>query len=232
MRSDPEKILRQTMARFVDQEVIPRAREMDEAASFPRDMFQKLADMGAFTIRYPRKAGMAGGNTALFCIMVEELARGYMSLAAITAMQCLMGTNFLFTHGTDELREEYFYPAMSGDKVASFALTEPDAATDLNNVRTMAEKTDEGWLINGMKTWITNAPVADFFTVLCQTKRGAGLRGLNFFFVPRHFPGVATSKKFDKLGTRSAEISELAFKDVLIPPPWPRTGRWGRWFRR
>lgn len=217
MRSDPEKILRQTMARFVEQEVAPRARELDEAASFPWELFKMLAEMGCFTIRYPKKAGMAGGTTTLFCIMCEELAKGYMSLAAITAMQCLMGTNFLFKFGTDELREEYFYPAMRGEKVASFALTEPEAATDLGNVRTMAEKTDDGWLINGMKTWITNGPVADFFTVLCQTKRGAGVKGLNFFFVPRDTPGVSTSKKFDKLGTRATEISELAFSDVLIP---------------
>ncbi|MFH1135066.1 MAG: acyl-CoA dehydrogenase family protein [Pseudomonadota bacterium] len=217
MRSDPEKILRRTMARFVDREVIPRAREMDEAARFPREIFQKLADMGCFGIRYPKNMGGAGGNTTLFCVMCEELARGYMSLAAITAMQCLMGTNFLFHHGTDELRQKYFIPAMRGEMVASFALTEPEAATDLANVGTFAEKTDRGWLINGLKTWITNGPVADFFTVLCQTKRGAGLRGLNFFFIPRDLPGVSTSKAFDKLGTKSAEISELAFTDVLIP---------------
>ena len=217
MRSNPEKILRQMMARFVDEEVIPKAREMDEKGSFPWEMFQKLADMGAFTIRYPRNKGGGGGNTTLFCIMCEELARGYMSLAAITAMQCLMGTNFLFKHGTDELRETYFHPAMKGEMVASFALTEPEAATDLGSVRTYAERTDDGWLINGMKTWITNAPVANFFTVLCQTKRGAGLRGLNFFFIPRTTPGVSTSPKFEKLGTRATEISELAFTDVLIP---------------
>ncbi|MEW6264367.1 MAG: acyl-CoA dehydrogenase family protein [Thermodesulfobacteriota bacterium] len=217
MRSDPEKILRQIMARFVDQEVIPRAREMDEAASFPRELFKMLADMGAFTIRYPRSAGGGGGNTTLFCVMCEELARGYMSLAAVTAMQCLMGTNFLFKFGSNRLREEYFHPAMRGEMIASFALTEPEAATDLANVRTSAEKKDEGWLINGLKTWITNAPVADFFTVLCQTRRGSGLKGLNFFFVPRKMPGVSVSKKFDKLGTRATEISELAFNDVFVP---------------
>ena len=216
MRSDPQKILRQTMARFVDQEVIPRAREMDEAAVFPREVFKKMADLGCFNIRYPKESGIKSGNTTLFCIMVEEIARGYMGLAAITAMQCLMGTNFLYRHGTDELREKYFKPAMKGELVAAFALTEPEAATDLGNVRTYAERTDDGWLINGMKTWITNAPVADFFTVLCQTKRGAGIKGLNFFFIPRT-EGVRTSPKFDKLGTKAAEIAELSFTDVLIP---------------
>ena len=217
MRSNPEKVLREVMARFVDQEVIPRARELDEAASFPWEIFKKLAKMGVFSIRYPKDRGLGGGNTTLFCIICEELARGYMSLGAITAMQCLMGTNFLYKFGTPEMKEKYFYPAMAGEKVASFALTEPEAATDLGGVRTMAEKTDDGWVINGMKTWITNAPVASFFTVLCQTKRGAGYKGLNFFLIPRDAPGVSTSKKFDKLGTRATEISELAFTDVHIP---------------
>ena len=180
MRSDPQKILRQTMARFVDQEIVPRARQMDEEAKFPREMFKKLADMGVFGIRYPRKQGGAGGNTTLFCIICEEIARGYMSLAAITAMQCLMGTNFLYRHGTPEMKEEYFLPAMRGEKVASFALTEPEAATDLGSVSTLAEKVDGGYLINGMKTWITNAPPGDFYTVLCQTRRGAVSRAWAF----------------------------------------------------
>ena len=223
MRSDPQKILRQTMARFVDQEIVPRARQMDEEAKFPREMFKKLADMGVFGIRYPRKHGGAGGNTTLFCIICEEIARGYMSLAAITAMQCLMGTNFLYRHGTPEMKEEYFLPAMRGEKVASFALTEPEAATDLGSVSTLAEKVDGGYLINGMKTWITNAPPGDFYTVLCQTRRGAGFKGLGFFFIPRKTPGLSVSPKFEKLGTRSTEIAELAFKDAFIPEDYRLT---------
>jgi alkylation response protein AidB-like acyl-CoA dehydrogenase len=112
-----------------------------------------------------------------------------MSLAAITAMQCLMGTNFLFHFGTDELREKYFLPAMKGEKVACFCLTEPEAGSDLGNVSTLARKTDEGYRLNGMKTWVTNGPVADFYTVLMQTDPKKKFRGLNFFFVPRDTAG-------------------------------------------
>ncbi|MGO9117594.1 MAG: acyl-CoA dehydrogenase family protein [Desulfomonilaceae bacterium] len=213
----PEEMIRKAFARFTDEEIIPKAREMDEAEKFPRWMFEKLAKTGAFGIRYSPKVGGAGGNTTQFCVMVEELARGSMSVAAFTAMQCLMGTNFLYEYGTPDQHERLLKPALRGEKVASFALTEADAATDLGGVKTIARPDGDHWVINGSKTWITNAPVADFFTVLCQTDKSQGLKGMNFFLIERGTPGLYVSKKFDKLGTRATEISELAFTDVRVP---------------
>ena len=217
LRSNAEELVRKSMARFVDAELIPKAQEIDEKGEFPYEMFQKMGQMGVFGIRYPKNRGGSGGNTTLYCIICEELARGLVSVAAVTAMQCLMGTNFLFHYGNDELHERYFLPAMRGEKVACFCLTEPEAGSDLGNVTTTAIKTEEGYLINGMKTWVTNGPVADFFTVLCQTDPAKKFKGLNFFFIPKETPGLSVSKPFDLLGTRSTPISEMAFKDVLIP---------------
>jgi alkylation response protein AidB-like acyl-CoA dehydrogenase len=218
LRSNAEDLIRRTMARFVDTEVIPRAKEIDETGVFPMEMFRRIGAMGVYGIRYPRDAGGAGGNCTLFCIICEELARGLMSLGAITAMQCLMGTNFLFRFGTEEMNKTYFLPAMRGEKVASFCLTEPEAGSDLGNVSTLARRTEDGYVVNGMKTWVTNGPVADFYTVLCQTDPAKKLRGVNFFFIPRDSPGVSVSKAFDVLGTRTTQLSELAFSDVRIPP--------------
>jgi alkylation response protein AidB-like acyl-CoA dehydrogenase len=213
----PEELIRKTFARFTDEEIIPKAREMDEAGEFPRWMFEKIAKTGAYGMRYPTEIGGAGGNTTQFCIMVEELARGSLSVAAFTAMQCLMGTNFLYEYGTPDHHERLLKPALRGEKIASFALTEADAATDLAGVKTFARLQGDAWVINGSKTWITNAPVADFFTVLCQTDKSKGLRGMNFFLIERGAPGLFISQKFDKLGTRATEISELAFSDVTVP---------------
>ena len=217
IRPSAEALLRKNMARFVDREIIPRAKEIDDNKSFPFEIFRTLGKMGAFRMRYPRERNGAGGNSTLFCIMCEELARGSMSVAAVTAMQCLMGTNFLFHFGTEDHYQRLFLPAMAGEKVAAFALTEPDAATDLAGIRTQADRTQDGWVLNGMKTWITNAPVADFFTVLAQTDRSKGFRGMNFFLVERGTPGFSISKKFDKLGTWGTEISEIAFENCRIP---------------
>jgi len=141
-----------------------------------------------------------------------------MSLAAITAMQCLMGTNFLFHYGTEEMREKYFLPAMRGEKIPCFCLTEPEAGSDLGAVTTLAQRTKDGFVVNGMKTWVTNGPIADFYTVLCQTDPIKRLRGLNFFFIPRETPGVSVSAPFELLGTRTTRMSEVAFTNVHIPP--------------
>ncbi|HDI78273.1 MAG TPA: acyl-CoA dehydrogenase [Desulfobacteraceae bacterium] len=217
LRSNVEELVRNTISRYVNKELIPKAQEIDAKGQFPGEQFKDMARMGVFGIRYPKDKGGSGGNTTPFCIICEELARGLMSVAAITAMQCLMGTNFLFHYGTEEMHKQFFLPAMRGEKVASFTLTEPEAGSDLGNVSTRAIKTSDGFVINGMKTWVTNGPVANFFTVLCQTDPAKKLRGLNFFFVPRDLPGVKVSKPFDLLGTRTTPLSELSFKDVHIP---------------
>jgi alkylation response protein AidB-like acyl-CoA dehydrogenase len=216
-REEAQKLLRKTYAKFADEELKPIANELEEREEFPWEIFKKLAKMETFRIRYPKEVGGADAGCTMFCIMVEELARVSMSVAAFTAMQCLMSTNFLCQYGTDELREKYYQPAMRGEKVGAFCLTEPDAGSDLTNVRTMVERVGDEYVINGLKTWVTNGPYADFFTVLCQTDRSKGIRGVNFFFIPRDTPGVSLSKKFDKLGTRATLICELALEDVHIP---------------
>ncbi len=226
-RSDIEKLLRKVMAKFVDQEVIPVAREHDESGDFPYDLFKKIADMGILGIRYPKKVGGSGGNTTLYCITVEELARGLLSLGATTAMQCLMATDGLYRYGTDEMHEKYLRPAMRGEKIGAFQLTEPEAGSDLSNVRTRAIKSDDGWIINGMKTWSTSGPIGHFHTVLTQTDPDKGLRGLMFVFIPTDTPGFSHSKKFDLLGTRTTQMSEIYFNNCHVPDEY-MLGQLGR----
>ncbi|MBU1014803.1 MAG: acyl-CoA dehydrogenase family protein, partial [Bacteroidetes bacterium] len=105
IRSNVEDMVRKTMQEFVDKEVIPIAREYDERAEFPDHLFKQLGNMGLFGIRYPREVTGSGGNTTLYCIAMQELARGLMSLGATVAMQCLMSTNGLYLYGTPELHE-------------------------------------------------------------------------------------------------------------------------------
>jgi len=227
IRSNAEELIRKTMAGFVDEEVIPVARELDEKGEFPKGLFKKLADMGVLGIRYPRKVGGSGGNTTLYCIAMEELARGLLSLAAITAMQGLMATNGLYLYGTQEMHEEYLFPALRGEKIGAFQLTEPEAGSDLSAVSTRATKTKDGWVINGMKTWSTSGPYGDFHTVLCQTEPGKGLKSLMFFFIPADTPGFSHSKKFETLGTRTSSLSEIYFNNCHIPPEY-MLGKLGR----
>lgn len=227
IRSNAEDMVRSTMKRFVDKEVIPIATEYDNRGEFPDHLWKKLGEMGVFGLRYPRDIGGSGGNTTLYCITMQELARGLMGLAAATAMQGLMATNGLYLYGTKEMHEEFLYPALKGEKKGAFQLTEPNAGGDLGAVTTKAEKTKDGYVINGMKTWSTSGPKADFHTVLCQTDPSKGLRGLGFFLVPAATPGFSFSKPFNLLGTRTSSISEIYFKDCHVPFEY-RLGEEGR----
>ncbi len=211
------RMFREAVSRFVDKEIKTVAQDYENNKTFPRELFKKIGDLGYFGIRYPESVGGSNGNNIMFNILCEELARGYMSIAAITAMQCLMGTDFIFRYGSKEHHEQFLIPAIKGEKIATFALTEPDAGSDLNNIKTIAEKKGDKYIVNGSKTWITDASVADFFTVLCLTDREKRLKGANFFLIPKDTPGVSVSKKFDKMGTKAAENSELFFTNVEIP---------------
>lgn len=207
---------RQSVRAFVRKEVSPRAEELDVQGQFPNDLFQRMADNGYFGLRYPVEDGGQGADFQTTCVLFEELAYGSLSLAAICAMQSLMGTHFVHRHGNAAQTAEYFRPAINGHKIAAFALTEPGAGSDLGAMRTTARRTDEGWVIDGAKTWITNAPIASFFTVGARTEAGSGLKGVTLFLVDASNPGLVVGRPIEKLGVRSSLTSELTLADCVV----------------
>src|SRR5688500_13087581 len=156
---------RKSVARFVDAEVAPAAPALDERGEFPTALFRRLGELGYLGLRYPESYGGAGADTVTYCLFAEEMARGSLSLAAAAAMQSLMGTYFVYKYGSEALRQRYLMPALRGEIVATFALTEPNAGSDLASITTRAERRDDRWVLSGTKTWVTNAPVADMLTV-------------------------------------------------------------------
>src|SRR5262245_65656125 len=120
---------RRTVARFVDAEVAPHAEAIDERGEFPRDLFKRLGELGYLGLRYPEQYGGADSDMVTFCLFAEELARGSLSVAAAASMQSLMGTYFVYKYGSEALRARYLTPALRGDLVATFALTEPNAGS-------------------------------------------------------------------------------------------------------
>ena len=197
--------------------MLPRAEELDQHGVFPHALFKRLGQLGYLGLRYPEEAGGQGADFATACVFYEEVAAGSMSLAAIAAMQSLMGTHFVFRFGTDEQRRDYLEPALRGEKVATFALTEPEAGSDLGAMRTRARRLPSGgWRITGSKTWITNAPVADFLTVGARTTDEPGLGSIALFLLDASTPGYQVGKPIEKLGTRSSLTSEVAI-DCDVP---------------
>ena len=212
-----EKLFRKTVATFVEKEVIPIAHELEKKGEFPTSLFKRAGELGYFGLRYPSKYSGTDTNTIMFSILCEELARGWMSLAMITAMQSLMGTNFIYRFGTEDHKKQLLIPAIKGEKIAAFALTEPGAGTDLESIQTTAKKEKDHYILNGTKTWITNAPVADFFTVLAYTDKSKGLKGVNFFLIEKDTPGFSIGKKIDKISVQGGTIAEISFDGCKIP---------------
>jgi butyryl-CoA dehydrogenase len=152
-----------------------------------------------------------------YCLFCEEVARGSLAIAAVAAMQSLMGTHFVYKHGTGEHHQKYLVPAIRGEKVGSFALTEPNAGSDLSGITTFAKRVDGGYKLTGTKTWVTNAPVVDFLTVAAKTQKSRGLEHIALFLVDRDTPGVSLSRKIEKLGVRAAETGEISLDEVFVP---------------
>src|SRR5262249_56526001 len=135
-----------------------------------------------------------------YCLFAEELARGSLSVAAAACMQSLMGTHFIHAYGDESLRERYLVPALRGELVATFAMTEPNAGSDVANLATRAERRGDRWGLRGAKTWVTNAPGADVLTVAAKTSRDRGLKNIALFLVdPRRMARVTLGQPIDKI---------------------------------
>lgn len=215
--SEVQALFRKSVRDFVEREVIPAAREIDEQDEFPWDLFRRCGRLGFFALRYPEAIGGLGADPLTFILMIEELARGSLALASIVGMQALNGTDILYHLGTDGQKQRWLVPALSGDAIGTIAITEPDAGSDIGGITTQARAGDEGWVIRGRKMWITSATVADFFIVAAKTDPTQRSRGIDLFLVEKDRPGLAVGRTIDKLGTRGSPTSELILDDVCVP---------------
>ena len=211
--SDEQVAIRDVFARLCDERIAPQAQALDEAGEFPHALFRQLGELGFFGMRYPQEVGGSGAGLTEFCLALAEIARGSMSLAGAGAMQALMGTKFLHMLGNDDIVERLFKPALRGEKIGAICMTEPDAGSDLGSIATRASKVDGGYLLRGRKTWVTSAPVADFFTVFARTPEGK----LTIFLVERDFKGLVIGRAIHKMGVWALPTCELAFDDCFVP---------------
>jgi butyryl-CoA dehydrogenase len=218
--NEDERAIRETFSRFTEERVRPQAQAIDEAKKFPRDLFEQVGALGLFGMRYPEEYGGTRTGTRPYLLAIEELARGSLSLAACCTMQSLMGTYFVFRSGDDNVCRRFLVPAIRGEKVGTICITEPDAGSDLDSIATRATQDNNGWVLNGAKTWITSAPAADFFTVFAVTAQGARPREneLSVFLVERGTTGLTVGKTIEKMGLWGSVTSEVNFDDCRVPP--------------
>lgn len=208
--------IRDLARRFADQAIRPLAEKLDHDESFPAALYRQMGELGLFGITVPEAFGGAGLDTSAYALVMEELSRGYASVADQCGLLELIGT-LLSVHGSATQRERFLPSLLSAEKHPAYCITEAEAGSDVSGIRTTAVRTEDGWLLNGSKLWIHNAPVADLAFVLARTDPAAGKRGMSIFIVDCHLPGVTKGPKEHKMGQRASQVGGLTFDNVQLP---------------
>ncbi|MDQ2079620.1 acyl-CoA dehydrogenase family protein [Xanthobacteraceae bacterium Astr-EGSB] len=200
---------------FTDEVIRPQAERLDREESFPADIYKKMAELGLFGITVPDTFGGAGLDCLAYSIVMEELSRGYSSVADQCGLVELL-TTLLNTHGTDRQKARWIGPLVRAEAWAAYCITEAEAGSDVSGIKTTATKVDGGYRLNGGKLWIHNAPIADVGLVLARTDPAAGKRGMSIFIVDLNAKGVSRGPKEHKMGQRASQIGALHFDDVVL----------------
>jgi alkylation response protein AidB-like acyl-CoA dehydrogenase len=201
---------------FADDVIRPIAEELDREERFPREVYKQMAELGLFGICVPEEMGGPGFDTVTYALVMEELSRGYASVADQCGLVELIST-LLVRHGTEAQRSKWLADILKAEKLVAYCITEPEAGTDVSGIRTSAVRDGDDWILSGDKIWIHNAPVADVGLVLTRTDKEAGHRGMSIFIVDLNQEGVERGPKEHKMGQRASQVGALAFKDVRLP---------------
>ena len=219
VETDEHRLFRKTLRDLFEREIEPHVEEWEAARTFPaHELFPKLGAVGLFGLEYDEAYGGMGADHTFTLVAAEEMGRiscGGVPMAI--AVQMSMSTPALARYGSPELKERYLAPAIRGEVVTSIAVTEPDAGSDVAGIRTRAVRDGDEWVINGSKLYITNGTQADWLCLLARTSDEPGSRGMSLIVVPTDVPGVAVSRKLEKLGMWSSDTAELSFTDVRVP---------------
>jgi alkylation response protein AidB-like acyl-CoA dehydrogenase len=214
--NEDHRAIRDMAHDFAEKEIRPFAADLDESERFPSEIYAKMAEVGLFGICTPEEYGGAGCDVQTYALVMEELSRGCAAVADQCGLVELV-TTLLSEHGTEAQKQKYVRPLMKTELVCAWGLTEPEAGSDLSNLRTTAVRDGDGWVLTGSKIWIQNAPVCDFVLVLARTDKTAGHRGMSIFIVERDWPGFKSGPKEHKMGQRASQVGELQFAGVPVP---------------
>ncbi|MFZ8930859.1 MAG: acyl-CoA dehydrogenase [Gammaproteobacteria bacterium] len=220
MPLDPSTLeqLQTTVRRFVRERLVPLEAQVAREDRIPAEVVQEMRELGLFGLTVPEAYGGLGLNTEEECQVVMELGWTSPAFRSVIGTNNGIGSQGLVMDGTDA-QKEYWLPRMaSGEVIGSFALTEPDAGSDAGSVRTRADRQGDGFVINGRKRYITNAPHAQLFTVFARTDQDApGSRGVSAFLVPADSKGLSLGKADKKMGQQGAHVCDVVFEDVFVP---------------
>lgn len=215
--TDEQKMLQKLARDFAADEIIPVAAEYDEQERFPEEIFHKARELGITNMNIPSEYGGVGATIFEECIVAEELGYGCTGIGTSITTNNL-GALPIILAGNEQQKQYWLGERLVNQgQFVSYGVTESVAGSNVAGIQTRAEKKNGHYIINGSKTFITNASHANFFTVFAKTDPGAGHRGMTCFIVDRNMPGVSIGKKFHKLGQRASDTAEIVFEDVEVP---------------
>jgi alkylation response protein AidB-like acyl-CoA dehydrogenase len=218
---NPEQQQIRDLAReFADGELRPHAEAWDREAKFPREVIDKLGELGFLGMILPEEYDGLGLDTSTYLIALEEIARGDASVAVAMSVHNSLPTQMILAQGTTEQKERWLKPMARGEQLGAFSLSEPDAGTDAAAMSAQAVKVDGGWVLNGAKAWVTNGGFGDVVVAMARTdtpdqRRGA--KGIGAFIIPTDAAGYHVGKKEDKMGQRASETVGIAFQELFVP---------------
>ncbi len=216
----PEELqrMRAMIRDFVDNEVEPYAQQIEDEDKIPDHLIAKTREVGLFGMSIPEEYGGIGLNMLGRCVVLEEMGRTNTGWVSLLGAHTGIGSTGIIEMGSEETKKKYLPLMARGEKIGAFALTEPNAGSDAANLKTTAVRRGDRWILNGMKHFITNGPVADLFTVIAVTDREKGARGgFTAFLVEKDFPGFSVGAVEKKMGLRGSHTSEIIFEDCEVP---------------
>jgi len=215
--TEEQRMAKEAIRRLVEKEVAPLVEKAEAEGKFPLHLFRRMGELGYLCVRYPVEIGGGGADKITECILAEELNRVCAGIAAGLMVQGGLATAPIYQFGSQELKERILLPAIKGEKIGAFALTEPDVGSDAASITTRATKDGDHYILRGAKTFITNGTICDYAVVAATVDPARKAEGISLFVVEKGTPGFAVTRKLEKVGNRSAETGELLFDDCRIP---------------
>jgi len=215
--TEDQKLIKDTVRKFAEEEIVPVARENDIKEHFPIEIIKKMASLGFLGAPIPEKYGGAGLDFISDAIIFEEIGKADSSIRTTLSVQVSIVGLTVLNWGTEGQKEKYLSRLCKGEIIGCFALTEPGAGSDAANQSTTAILTNKGWVLNGTKTWISNGGIADIAVVFAQTDKNKKHKGIAAFIIEKGTPGFTTKEIKGKLGLRASNTAELIFEDCEIP---------------
>jgi isovaleryl-CoA dehydrogenase len=210
-------MLRDAVRDFAQEEIAPRAQEIDHTDQFPMDLWEKFGDLGLLGLTVSEEYGGTSLGYLAHMVAMEELSRASASVALSYGAHSNLCVNQIFRNGNEAQRAKYLPKLISGEHIGALAMSEPGAGSDVVSMKLRADKKGDRYILNGNKMWITNGPDAHTLVVYAKTEPEAGAKGITAFIIEKDFPGFSIAQKLDKLGMRGSHTGELVFQDCEVP---------------